>query len=237
MLLTYVDESYTDDWYYMAALLCDGPGAQKLTVALDRVMERAVREYGVPEDAELHGHELFGGKERWKDIPPRVRIWVYNQAFDAIATHCEAIIIRGMHVAGLRKRYIRPEPPHSVVLQHLLERVDDYMREEARTWTLVIADEVSDQARHRSDLLVYRTYGTTGYRSTKLTRVIDTLHFAPSRASRLLQAVDMVAFLRRRMRTHKESHERVARENERLWQRIQPKVWHDQCWLPIPWLP
>jgi len=48
-------------------------------------------------------------------------------------------------------------------------------------YALVIADEVDGQAKHRADLSSYREVCTTGYRHRKLTRIVDTLHFAPSR--------------------------------------------------------
>lgn len=47
MLLAYVDESYTDDWFAMAALLVDGPAAVALTDELDRVAAAASKAYAV----------------------------------------------------------------------------------------------------------------------------------------------------------------------------------------------
>src|SRR5690625_2356096 len=122
VILGYLDESFSSDWYYMAALLCDGPGVQALGTEPDAVVTEAVKEFDVPEDAELHGYELFQGKNWWTDVPTRVRLSVYNQAFEAIARHCGAILLRGVHSAGLRERYTKPDPPHSVVLMHLLEQ-------------------------------------------------------------------------------------------------------------------
>jgi len=84
-------------------------------------------------------------------------------------------------------------------LQHLLERVDECATG-LGDYALVIADEVDGQARHRADLSSYREVGTTGYRHRKLTRIVDTLHFAPSHASRLVQAADVITFLYRRSR-------------------------------------
>ena len=72
-----------------------------------------------------------------------------------------------------------------MVLQHLLERVDEYVTSVGE-YALVIADEVDAQAKHRADLSTYREVGTLGYRHRKLTRIVDTLHFAPSNASRLV---------------------------------------------------
>jgi len=96
----------------------------------------------------------------------------------------------------------------------------------------VIADDVDEPAKHRADLSAYRTQGTKGYRSQLLDRIVDTLHFAPSHSSRLVQAADMLAFMYRRLETHTESDPRATRANEALWSRIQPTVQHRHCWIP-----
>jgi hypothetical protein len=41
---------------------------------------------------------------------------------------------------------------------------------------------------YRADIADYQTYGTWGWRAQKLDRIVDTLHFAPSKFSRLLQS-------------------------------------------------
>lgn len=232
MLLAYVDESFSDDWYFMAALLCDGPAVQAISAGLDDVVDKAVRAHGVAEDSELHGYELFQGKGWWEGTPPRVRIGVYHQAFKIIGAHAHALILRGVHSARLKARYgTRASPPHSVVLQHLLERVDDHARIHGRH-VLVIADEVGEQSRHRSSLIRYRRHGTRGYRARKLDRIVDTLHFAPSYASRMIQAIDLITFLYRRIEQHKESDPRAERANGKLWAEIDRLVTHRHCWHP-----
>ncbi|WP_305785827.1 DUF3800 domain-containing protein [Symbioplanes lichenis] len=231
MLLAYLDESYSKDWYFMAALLCDGAGAQALSKALDEIVEKAVAAHGVAEDAELHGYELFQGEGWWRGVPPRARIGVYNRAFQAIADHGNALILRGMDSAGQRQRYAVVKPPHTVVLGHLLERIDDYCRSQNQH-VLAIADEVGEQSVHRQDVAHYRKHRTGGYRSRRLTQVVDTLHFAPSDASRLIQAIDLVTFLYRRIETHTESDERAKRANQALWARIEPLIVHRLCWYP-----
>jgi hypothetical protein len=232
VLLAYLDESYSQDWYYMAALLCDGAGAQAITTALDETIAKAARDHGVAPDAELHGYELFQGEGWWKGVPPRVRIGVYNEAFQAIADHGRAVILRGLHSAGLRQRYASPDPPHTIVLLHLLERVDDCAKV-LNEYALVIADEVGEQAKHRSELAMYRKSGTWGYRARKLTQIVDTLHFAPSSASRLVQAIDLIAFLYRRLETHVEPNAKAKRANDQLWARIEPLIRHRLCWYPV----
>src|SRR5690606_527155 len=99
-------------------------------------------------------------------------------------------------------------------------------------YALVIADEVDGQAGHRADLSSYREVGTTGDRHRKLTRIVDTLHFAPSHASRLVQAADMIAFLARRVGTHRELAARSREPRVAMWKRLGPRVHHDRCWFP-----
>ncbi len=121
--------------------------------------------------------------------------------------------------------------PHSVVLTHLIERVDEYAERVGQN-ALLIADEVAEQDSYRRDLWQYQRSATWGYRQRQITRVIDTLHFAPSHSSRLVQAADLVAFLARRIATHTETDPRAKQEYATMWKRIEPKVWHQHCWVP-----
>ncbi|MEW2376842.1 DUF3800 domain-containing protein [Micromonospora sp. NPDC047812] len=232
MLLTYVDESFTARTYWIGALLVPDATAMPLSEALDQVVTGAAKSYGLPVDAELHGYDIFHGRRGWKGIPPRARIAVYRAAMAAVGAHDVAIILRGVRRAQLAKRYAdSARPAHEVVLSHVLERVDGYAASRGE-YALVIADEVHDQATHRADLSRYRVSGTGGYRSRKLTRIVDTLHFAPSHASRLVQAVDLVTFLFQRLDLPG-TDPRAAAVNEQLWGLVAPRCYHCWCWDPM----
>lgn len=233
MLLAYVDESYTEDWFTMAALLVDGPEAVALSKELDRVSADASRAYGLKAGVELHGHEIFHAGGAWDGVPVRARIGVFDDVIEAVAGQNVQVVARAMDVVGQRARYATPDPPHTVVLQHLLERVDECVTG-AGGYALVIADEVDGQAKHRADLMSYQDVGTIGYRHRKLTRIVDTLHFAPSHASRLVQAADVISFLYRRVYTHIETDERSRKAKIAMWKRLQPRVHHQLCWFPSP---
>lgn len=237
MLLAYVDESYNRDFYYMAALLVPEPSLQPLATALDGVAAKAAASFaGVPAGCELHGYELFHGKAGWAALNrmPRARIAVYRDALAAIAAQPVHLLIRGVDRARLAARYgERADHPHSVVLGHLVERIDECAAAHGEL-ALVIADELAqdDQRQHRDDVWTYRTSGTYGYRGHRLTRIVDTLHFAPSRASRLVQAADLVAFLARRVLCGEDHDPRAIAANEGLWRRVTPRVEHCWCWRP-----
>lgn len=83
-----------------------------------------------------------------------------------------------------------------MVLTHLVERI--YARsswQHKNAPVLAIANEVAVPASHRRNLWHFQRYSTPGYRPRTLNNIVDAIHFAPSSASRLVQAVDLVAFL------------------------------------------
>jgi hypothetical protein len=58
------------------------------------------------------------------------------------------------------------------------------------------------------------------------------MHFAPSKASRLVQAADLIAYLHRRIESKTDLDERAKRANHELWGRIRPKIHHCLTWEP-----
>ncbi len=234
MLLCYVDESYNKERYWIAALLCPETEVSSLTEALDAVVTKAAKAYsGVDSKAELHGHSLFHGKDDWAPLAlmPRARIGVYGDAFDAIAAHDVEVIVRGVDIPRLNNRYTYPDHPHAVVLSHLLERIDE--RAEAhKTLALVIADEVDQADEYRRNLWWFQRYETSGYRARQLTRIVDTIHFAPSRASRLVQGADLLAYMWFRIASGAERDERAVRANRALWAKVGQRVFQCHCWRP-----
>jgi hypothetical protein len=230
--LAYVDESYTSDLYFVAAVVVDDACASALGPALDDVVIRASQRHpGVKDTAELHGHSIFHGKDDWTGLPPRARINIYDQVMRAIGDHRADVFLRGIDRNRQAARYSRPDPPHDVVLQHLLERLNDFGRR-LREPVLVIADEIHEHDRHRSNLRDFRQFGTPGYRSSTLPMILDTLHFVPSKHSRLIQAADMVAFLHCRRRCRTDTDPRAQRANDLLWSRIGGRIRHQGTWHP-----
>lgn len=234
MLLAYLDESYTKERYYVGALIVPDTSAQPITDALDEIVRNAAAQHpAVSPEAELHAYELVGGKGDWGPIHPkhRVRIAVYQDALQAMADHGAKLIVRGVDIPRLNQRYTAPDHPHNVVLTHLIERVDDYARDKDEL-ALMIADEIDQEDEHRRNLWFLQRNGTWGWRARPINQIVDTLHFAPSKSSRLLQAADLAVYLYRRRRTHKETDARAERAYADLEARLQPMLAHHHCWMP-----
>ncbi|WHP16018.1 DUF3800 domain-containing protein [Cellulomonas sp. ES6] len=231
LLLAYVDESYTAERFYLGAVLVDGEAAARIEAGFDAIVGDYCGRFGLSPAAEMHANPLFQGKGEWRDVPTRARINVYARAMQVLGSSGAQVVLRGMNVRRQRERYVNPHPPHEVVLGHLLERVDE-RAEVSGAHALVLADEVHNSDRHRTNFREFRVGGTPGYRSTTLHRLIDTIHFAPSEHSRLLQAADLVTFLHRRRCTHAEADPRAQRANDEIWGRVAPAIVHELCWEP-----
>jgi hypothetical protein len=108
MLLAYVDESYTDDWFAMEALLVDGSASAALTQKLGLVATATASAYGLGRDVELHGYEIFHGKRAWAGVRVRARIGVFDDVIEAIAGQEVHVIVRALDLIGQRARYDRP---------------------------------------------------------------------------------------------------------------------------------
>lgn len=235
MLLAYVDESFSPTRYYIGALIIPEVSLLPLSRALDSVVDDAAEGFGdIPFTAELHGHSLLHGIDDWEALHemPRARIGVYRKAFAVIAEHDVSIIIRGIDREAQGRRYATVTDPHTVVLNHVMERLEEHAAAYSEL-VLVIADEVKEQDSHRHALHDYRRHGTGGYRPTRITRIVDTIYFAPSHATRLLQAVDLIVYLHHRIQVSGTSLDpRAQRANRSLWEVLEARIVHTHCWTP-----
>ncbi len=233
MQLAYLDESKTQHAYWITALCVADCDARAVTTALNEVMVWAVRTYGttVDPDAELHGVDLIGGKGVWKQWRPKEfvahRYELFERAIDAIAAQPVRIWIRGANLEHVKSRY-SSDDVHGIVLPWALERVQ-MDAERQQDVALVIADEVQRQELYRQRVASWQRYGTYGWRDMKLDRLVDTLHFAPSHASRLLQAADLVSYVHTQTcRTHKRPDTHAAWW--RMWAKLSSAVRESSCW-------
>lgn len=231
VLLAYVDESYTDDHFFLGAVVVDGESAARLEGELNEIVSSYAGQFGLTSDTELHGYELFQGEKGWSAVPTRARINIHRRAMHAIGASGARIVLRGMDCKRQRERYRYPSPPHEVVLGHMLERINRVARDR-RDWALVVADEVHNDERHRTNFRDFRRTGTPGYRSSTLPRLLDTLHFGPSHFSRGLQAADLVTYMHRRRQCHTETDARAERANEQIWSGVTHAVEHSGYWRP-----
>jgi len=138
--------------------------------------------------------------------------------------------IRGANIAHHRRHYGPDTEIHRTVLPWLLERVQGDARAQ-QDHTLVIADDRARRDVYRADMADYRTYGTWGWQAQQLDRIVDTMHFAPSKFSRLLQAADLVSYTQ--VMQHKQHRHPLAAAAawQRMWSALHPGIVREaSCW-------
>lgn len=225
VLLCFVDESNQNHFHGFAGLMADEGATKAITDSLNRIMRQIAVDWAIPATTELHGHPIFHNKEAWKHVPTRVRVGIFHKVFEAIVAEDVVILLRWVNAIRLTDRQARNDypvkfPPEQVCFQHILQRAQE-VAVARDTYALIIADDRSDRDRHRERFATYQTQGTPGvYMHTNLDRLLDTVHFAPSHRSRMLQATDMLAFIYRRFHTVTESDPRSAREIDKLRQTL-----------------
>lgn len=112
------------------------------------------------------------------------------------------------------------------------------MARERDCQVLLVADEakeVEDAALR--DLVNYQELGTQwGWRTEKIERIIDTIHFVPSHRNCAIQLADCPAYIAARVRKLDEgtvSRKRSADAVEELLEkRIEPFLWVNEVWYP-----
>ncbi|OBY29276.1 DUF3800 domain-containing protein [Mycolicibacter kumamotonensis] len=242
MHLAYIDESHNKDEYWIASLIIPAEDAQRLELALDAVVENAERDFpqlqkfgGKP--IELHGHALAQGTDDWTPMENmlRARLGIYEDALRAIAAVEGAAIVRaGIDRNRLKSRYgDRAEHPHEWALKFALERTDEVVKRR-NGMVLITCDQTDDPDRHHANLRVFRNYNTGGLMPRRLTRIVDTIHFADSCHSRLVQASDLVSYISFRTRTDTLNQRtgKAAEAAKRLWAILDPLHQTNYLWTP-----
>ena len=228
MYLAYIDESYNKRQHWVAAVLVEHTRVDDT----HRALRAIVKDAGLPNDAELHGHELFHGRPPFDSLEPRQRVGIYAHALRCLS-QCDArLILRGVNVPNLHARYTDPglQQAQRWAVEHLIERIDEFCAPNEHA--LLVADEHDLSSVLLDDLRHFKERSTRGYRARTIRNVVDTIHFVPSRTNALVQAADLVVFLYRRISSHEESDPRAVRANAALWSIVQSCVAHAWIWHP-----
>ncbi|MDO5684323.1 MAG: DUF3800 domain-containing protein, partial [Propionibacteriaceae bacterium] len=228
--LLYVDESFNDREFWLSGLVVPMNRAGELEDSLDGIVARAVSDFGVPARVELHGQDLAQGKREWDVLAGklRARMSLYSDALKAISQVPELRAFQyGLDRERHRKRYANPWPERQVLIGHLAQRVHTSMSSEDHL--VVIMDDAPTQESMRSHLRDLKRHGTySRINSSPLQRIVDTLYFAPSNESRLLQASDLISYIHLRSR-FPGTNPRAVQAAHDMWglvrNRCSPHLW------------
>lgn len=215
MILFFVDDSGNtgarldhpvETIHWLVALAVD----ESLVRSLDREFHHVASLHFGPELAsaaefEVKGSDLFGGRRFASKLSPQERLDCYGQLLALLAPHHAKVFVRGIskprHAQRAIQRGYKPEHPYFLGFQYLVEAIDTWLASlPGEQLGLMVADqqqEIDRRMVHQFNQWAH--LGTpSGYRARILTRLLPALHYVRSADSRLVQLVDLVAFLRNR---------------------------------------
>ena len=232
VLEAYVDESYCEDWFFMAAAVStDMAQVASLDFAIQGLLREVFEPRGLPHPEEIHGHEIMQGKGPWVAVPLAERLSVMGRVLQELRRHDVRFIIRGLDRVAQRRRYRDVFEPYPMILTHVLRTANAYASEGDQRIRLV-CDEIDQHDRHRAMLERHRHQGTPGYQRTTLEQVYGQLTFQSSIKSPMIQAADVVAYLRHRIAAKPAPDRRELRARRSLWRIVEPLIDHDYVWKP-----
>lgn len=166
------------------------------SVSLDRVAERLWPDN--PKGLEFRGADIYGGKKQWRGIGRDARLEAYRDAL--------RILAQSNHVrlfgAAIHKASVSPEDPMELAFEHVSSRFDRFLGRLHKAGDtqrgLIVLDESSYETSLQS---LAHEFRTEGHRWGQLYNLSDVPLFVNSKATRMIQYADMVAYALRRYYT------------------------------------
>ncbi len=212
MFLLYIDGSGTASAPEEANFVLAGVAVfERQIFHMIKGLDHLVDSFGLgpAEDIELHGSPMYGGKGApWRAVPKERRIEMMNQALAMLSSAAYSVRLFGVAV---HKATTTPDDPVEYAFEEICNRFNLYLnrlyrkrggRDEDRQKGLVVMDESHYEQPLQALAKEFRINGT---RWGHLRNMAEVPLFVDSRASRLVQLADLVAFALWRRYEHQDS--------------------------------
>lgn len=183
---------------------------------------------------EFHGYDLFSGSGFFSTMAPEKRIDIYDELLAGIGVLGARVVARGVDKPGLARRYPEPFHPHDIALMFTCESIERLARS-LGVRMLLVADEAREvESAALRDLANYQEVGTSwGWKTERIDRIIDTIHFVRSETNPVIQLADCTAFLVARQRKISRGEAAANSAVTSMWERhVVPHLWVNEIWYP-----
>lgn len=148
-----------------------------------------------PSALEFRASDIVGGKKQWRGIPKDERIAAYRDVLTVLG-HSKQARLFG---AAVHKAAVSPGDPMEYAFEQICNRFDRFLgrlhRKNDTQRGLIVLDESSYETSLQG---LARNFRTIGHRWGQLYNLTDVPFFVNSRATRMIQYADMVAYAVRR---------------------------------------
>lgn len=164
-----------------------------LSREVDRIAERIWPDN--PTGIEFRGSDIFSGKKHWRGVEKEDRLRTYSDVLRVIAQDRDTRLFG----ACIHKQAVSPEDPMERAFEQMANRFDRYLMRlhlSGRTDRgLIILDKSSYETSLQT---LANEFRTAGHRWGQLRNIADVPLFVDSRATRLIQIADLIAYALRR---------------------------------------
>jgi len=194
MFLLYADESGTPggdgkEHFVLAGITVFERKAHWLAMELDKIAARFNQQ--APNPVELHGAPMLAGRKFWRKIPKAERLEAIKDALRLIDGSHYRII-----ASVVKKEAISPNDPVHTTFQQLITRFDHFLTRQHTRFKnpqrgLILFDKSSKEAPIQA---LASEFKATGHEWGKVKNMADVPVFIDSKATRLIQLADLVAY-------------------------------------------
>ena len=157
---------------------------------LDEIAEKVWP--AAPKDLEFRGADIFGGKKQWRGVPKDVRFEIYQEVLTVLATSRHVRLFG----AVVHKASVSPNESMEYAFEQVSSRFDMFLgrlhRNNDTQRGLIVLDDSSYETSLQS---LAREFRTQGHRWGKLHNLSDVPLFVNSKATRMIQFADLIAYV------------------------------------------
>jgi len=204
MHLLYLDDSGSvgnpqDKHIILAGFSIFERGGHWLSRSLDRLATRLWPDQ--PDNLEFRGADIRSGKKHWRGIEKHDREAAFREALDILA-HANGVRVFG---AAVHKAARAPDDPMEFAFEQICNRFDLMLMRLHKQGDTQRGLIVLDESAYETSLQgLARDFRTHGHRWGILRNIAEVPLFVDSRATRLIQFADLIAYAMRRYYEHGE---------------------------------
>ncbi len=195
MNLLYVDESgSTIDpkqiFFVLAGICIFERQGYWISEELDKIAARF--NPGDPNSVELHGSPMLNGRAFWRQFPLPDRIKAIKDSLEVLA---KSNASHRVFACVIRKSVVSPKDPVEVAFEQVVSRFDYYLKRLHKSGDTQRGIIIFDKSTYETTIQTLATdFRKIGHTWDVLRNLAEVPLFIDSRASRLIQLADLVAY-------------------------------------------
>lgn len=181
----------TQEAFWLGGVCCNCNDVTEIEDQVSNISHAAFGSRILKRETEFHGIEICRGKGNFKNVDFDTRMQILEELLAIIASEK---ILRGYVRIIPANITHSPKPPNEIAFMYLVEQVDKLFRK-CGTVGMLFGDYDEPQVGPSvASLSEFRQGGTEWSRKSGITNIIDTVHFAKSHHSRLIQLADVYLY-------------------------------------------